>query len=107
MPRGKMSAEGRAKIAAAARKRWARVRAMKKSGDMAGAARLTGRRKSVAATGGKAPMSGLAMPKRRGRPPKSAASTGHNPYLNMTINDLVSAKRQIDEAWSALMQMVR
>jgi len=107
MPRGKMSAEGRAKIAAAARRRWAKVRALKKSGDLAGAARLTGRRKGAVVSRAAAPFAGLAMPKRRGRPPKSAPVSANNPYLNMTINDLVTAKRQIDEAWSAVMQMVR
>ena len=107
MPRGKMSAEGRAKIAAAARRRWARVRALKKSGDLAGAAQLTGRRKGSVVSTAAAPLSGLAMGKRRGRPRKVSTPSVNNPYLNMTINDLVSAKRQIDEAWSALMQMVR
>ena len=107
MPRGKMSAEGRAKIAAAARKRWARVRAMKKSGDVAGAARLTGRRAGGIMSTATAPVATIAMPKRRGRPRKDAGISVGNPYLNMTINDLVSAKRQIDEAWTAVMELVR
>ena len=107
MPRGKMSAAGRAKIAAAARKRWAKVRAMKKSGDIAGAARLTGRRAGGLVSTAKAPVSTFAMPRGRGRPRKNVAFSGNNPYLNMTISDLVSAKRQIDEAWTAVTQMVR
>jgi hypothetical protein len=77
MPRGKISAEGKARIAAAQRRRWAAIRA------------------------GKAP-----APQRRGRKAKVESLNG-NPYLQMTVTQLVTAKRQLDEAWRAAVTAMR
>ncbi|MCZ6682042.1 MAG: hypothetical protein O7D94_11870 [Planctomycetota bacterium] len=41
-----------------------------------------------------------------GRPAKSA-SLNSNPYLNMSIERLVSEKRQLDEAWKVARSMLR
>ncbi len=43
---------------------------------------------------------------KRGRPAKSA-SLNSNPYLNMSIERLVSEKRQLDEAWKVARSMLR
>jgi hypothetical protein len=75
--RGKMSLAARKRIAAAQRRRWAAIRA------------------------GKVP-----APKRRGRKPKSESLNG-NPYLQMTVAQLVTAKRQLDEAWRAAVTALR
>ena len=98
MPRGKMSPEARAKIAAAQRKRWAAHRAAKASGA-APAGMKRGRkpgRPAKAATGAK----------RRGRPPKAASSASHNPFMNMTVHALVAARRNVEEAWNATLAML-
>lgn len=84
MPRGKMSAEARAKIAAGQRKRWAKQRAAMANGS------------AVAPTG-----------RKPGRPAKQAPSTLGNKYLDMTVIQLVEAKRQIDEAWTIAARAIR
>ena len=99
MPRGKMSPEARAKIAAAQRKRWAAHRAAKAAGTLPAdkkRGRKPGRPAKVATTTGA----------RRGRPPKSASSAGHNPFMNMTVQALVSARRNVEEAWNATLAML-
>jgi len=84
MPRGKMSAEARAKIAAAQRKRWAKQRAANATGN------------AVTPIG-----------RRPGRPAKQAPASLGNKYLDMTVMQLVEAKQQIDEAWRLVAQLVR
>ena len=77
-----LSAEARKRISQAQKKRWAAFRRAKKAGrpiNISGAPKKRG-------------------PKPRGRRGRRAASSG-NPYLRMTIEELVGAKRQIDEAW--------
>lgn len=86
MPRGKMSAAARAKIAAAQRKRWAAHRAAKAAGTLP-AKKKRGR------------PAGSTTAKRRGRPPKAAGTSGHNPFMDMTVQALAAAKRNIEEAW--------
>lgn len=87
MARGKMSLAGRKKIAAAQRKRWAEHHR----------AKLT------------LPTSSIWVPARRGpgRPPKAATVSANNPFLGLTVADLVATKRQIDAAWSATQDLVR
>lgn len=99
MPRGKMSAEGRAKIAAAQRKRWAARRAALDAGTLP-PAKKRGRkpgRPAMAAT--------TTTGARRGRPPKSAGNSS-NPFMNMTVQALVTARRNVEEAWNATLSML-
>ncbi len=99
MPRGKMSAEARAKLAAAQRKRWAAHRAAKEAGTLPAGkkrGRKPGRPAKAATTTGA----------RRGRPPKAASAAGHNPFMNMTVQALVSARRNVEEAWNATLAML-
>ena len=42
---------------------------------------------------------------RHGRP--RAAASGKNPYLKMTVQEFVAAKRQMDEAWKTARKMLR
>ena len=42
---------------------------------------------------------------RRGRP--RAAASGNNPYMSMTVQEFVAAKRQMDEAWKMAKKMQR
>ncbi len=72
-----LSAEARKRISQAQKKRWAAFRRAKKAGR---------------------PIKISRGPKKRGRRGRRAGSSG-NPYLQMTIEELVGAKRQIDEAW--------
>ena len=72
-----MSAAARRRISEAQKKRWAAYRSGK----------------------------GPSMKKRRGRPRK--ASPSDNPYLNMTIEQLVTAKSQLDAAWKEVRSLVR
>ena len=84
MPRGKMSPESRAKIAAGQRRRWAKARAAKAAGQI------------------------VSKPGRKpGRPIKAPAVSLDNRYLSMTISQLVEAKRQIDEAWRVAGKLIR
>ena len=41
----------------------------------------------------------------RGRP--RAAASANNPYMSMTVQEFVAAKRQMDEAWKAAKKMLR
>ncbi len=100
MPRGKMSPEAKAKIAAAQRKRWAAHRAAKDAGTLP-ATKKRGRK-----PGRPAKASTTATGARRGRPPKAAASSGPNPFMDMTIHALVAAKRNVEEAWNATLAML-
>lgn len=93
MPRGKMSPEAKAKIAAAQRKRWAAHRAAKADGTLP-----TKKRR------GRPP--GSATRARRGRPLKAAAAGGHNPFMNMTIQALVTARQNVEEAWISTLAML-
>ncbi len=77
-----LSAEARKRISQAQKKRWAAFRRAKKAGRPITISRAPKKR----------------GPKTRGRRGRRAASSG-NPYLRMTIEELVGAKRQIDEAW--------
>ena len=77
MAKRRMSAEARARIGAAQRRRWAAHRAGKSTAQST---------------------------PRRGRRPKS---TGGNPYMQMTVADLVAAKRQLDEAWQIATRAMR
>lgn len=77
-----MSAAGRQRISEAQKKRWAALRAANKSGRKAGG----GKKRAVRGAAGK-----------RARRSKA----GRNPYMAMTIQELVIAKQQIDEAWTA------
>ncbi len=43
--------------------------------------------------------------RRRGRP--RAAASANNPYLKMTVQEFVAAKRQMDEAWRTAKKMLR
>lgn len=102
MPRGKMSAEGRAKIAAAQRKRWAARRAAMAAGTLP-PAKKPGRKP------GRPPMAATSTGARRGRPPKSAgggSSSSSNPFMNMTVQALVTARRNVEEAWNATLSML-
>ncbi len=99
MPRGKMSAEGRAKIAAAQRKRWAARRAAMAAGTLP-PPKKRGRKP------GRPPMAATSTGARRGRPPKSASSSGSNPFMNMTVQALVTARRNVEEAWNATLSML-
>jgi hypothetical protein len=84
MPRGKMSPEARARISRAKKAYWARVRAEKRAGG------------------------GMGQPsvgRRRGRPPR--ANSNANPFLNMTVAQLIQAKQQLDQAWSMATRMMR
>ena len=92
MARGKMSAEAKAKIATAQRKRWAAHRAAKAGGSVTTGAKRRGR------------PPGSTTGKRRGRPPKGAST--HNPFMNMTIHALVAARRNVEEAWNATLAML-
>lgn len=92
MPRGKMSAEAKAKIAAAQRKRWAAHRAAK-AGGMAPAGKKRGRPPG-------------STNKRRGRPSKAAPASAYNPFMNMTIHALVAARKNVEEAWNATLAML-
>ncbi len=76
-----MSAEARKRISLAQKRRWAAYRKSPKAAQ-------TGRKKTGA---------------RRGRPPKA----GNNPYLNLTIQQLITAKQQFDEAWSIASKLIR
>ena len=87
MPRGPMSPAARARIAAAQRKRWAAHRAAKAAGTATVGKKKRGR------------PAGPTTAKRRGRAPKAATSSGHNPFMDMTVHALAVAKRNIDEAW--------
>ena len=88
MPRGKLTPEGRERLREAQRLRWARYRAQKGNG------------------GGGA--TGLSRVGRRGRRGRMAArAVGGNPYLNMTVSELLSAKQQLDEAWSMAARLLR
>ncbi len=42
---------------------------------------------------------------RRGRPRPAAAA--NNPYMSMTVQEFVAAKRQMDEAWRTAKKMLR
>lgn len=42
---------------------------------------------------------------RRGRP--RAAASADNPYMHMTVEEFVAAKRQLDEAWKTARKMLR
>ncbi len=42
---------------------------------------------------------------RRGRP--RAAASANNPYMSMTVQEFVAAKRQMDEAWKTAKKMLR
>jgi len=106
MPRGKMSEEAKRRISEAAKKRWAKYRTAKASGKLPAGMKHLGRRPGRPPKA--ASMSVVAAVKgRRGRPPKAVTISGNNPYLNMTIADLVTAKQQIDEAWSLATRMLR
>ncbi len=43
--------------------------------------------------------------KRRGRP--RAAAAANNPYMSMTVQEFVAAKRQMDEAWKTAKKLLR
>ena len=73
----KMSAAARKKMSLAAKRRWAAFR--------------SGKSKTTA---------------KRGRPPK-AATSGRNPYLNMTVAEFVDEKRRLDEAWKTARKLLR
>ena len=80
-----LSVEARERISQAQKKRWAAFRRAKKAGR---------------------PIKISPAPKTRGRRGRRAASGG-NPYLRMTIEELVGAKRQIDEAWDVATSLLR
>ena len=42
---------------------------------------------------------------RRGRP--RAAASANNPYMSMTVQEFVAAKRQMDEAWKTAKKLLR
>ena len=93
MPRGKMSPAARAKIAAAQRKRWAKHRAAK-----AGGTAPTGKKRGRPA--------GSTTAKRRGRPTMAESVMSLNPFMNVSIHDLVTARRHVEEAWNATLAML-
>ncbi len=43
--------------------------------------------------------------RKRGRP--RAAASANNPYMSMTVQEFVAAKRQMDAAWKAAKKMLR
>ena len=100
MPQGKMSPAGRAKIAAAARKRWAAHRAAKAAGT------LPTKKKRGRKPGRPAKAGATATGARRGRPPKAAAASGNNSFMDMPIHALVAARRNVEEAWNATLAML-
>ena len=106
MPRGKMTEEGKRRISEGQKRRWAKVRAEKAAGKQPSGMKPTGRRRGRPPKSASMPMV-AAVKGRRGRPPKAISVSGNNPYLNMTISDLVTAKRQIDEAWSLATRMLK
>lgn len=93
MPRGKMSPAARAKIAAAQRKRWAAHRAAKAAGTL-----------PVKKKRGRPP--GSTTAKRRGRPTMAETVMSLNPFMNVTVHDLVAARRNVEEAWNSTLAML-
>ena len=77
MAKRRMSADARRRISEAQRRRWAAVRAGK-----------TYVRKQTRGAAQQPGMNG-------------------NPYLRMTVSELVSAKRQLDEAWGVAAKALR
>ncbi len=102
MPRGPMSPAAKKKIADAQRKRWAAHRAAQAAGT------LPASKKSGRKPGRPAKVATTATGKRRGRPPKAAAASamGHNPFMNMTIHALVTARKNVEEAWNSTLAML-
>lgn len=83
MAKRKMSAAARKRISAAAKLRWAQYRKAKASGQPV---KKMGRRRK-----------GRGSRRMNVRAVARTAPTG-NPYLTMTVEELVSSKRQIDQA---------
>jgi hypothetical protein len=79
--RKKMSAAARRRISQAQKQRWAAYRS--EGGNR------KGKKKG-----------------RRGRPRKVRAS-GNNPFMNMTIEQLVASKQKMEEAWQAARTLLR
>ena len=46
------------------------------------------------------------MPKRRRRPPKAAAASGNNSFMDMPIHALVTARKNVEDAWNATLSML-
>ena len=92
MPRGPMSPAAKKKIADAQRKRWAAQRAAK-AGGAAPAAKKRGRPPG-------------SKNKRRVRPTMAESVMSLNPFLNVTIHDLVAARKNVEEAWNATLAML-
>ncbi|MCZ6816909.1 MAG: hypothetical protein O7F76_09495 [Planctomycetota bacterium] len=79
-----MAKKTRKKMSAAARRKI----------SLAQKARWAAFRKGKSSTGG-----------RLGRP--RAAASANNPYMNMTVQEFVAAKRQMDAAWKAAKKLLR
>lgn len=112
MPRGQLSKEGRARIAAAQRARWAKYR--KEGGGPATGGAPKSKKKRARRGGARGKKRGAA--KRMGRPPmagarrlgRPAGSGGRrNPFLAMNIEELVHAKGQLEQALRAAQSLLK
>ncbi len=77
-----------------AKKKWKMSAAARRKISLAQKRRWAAYRKGKSSAGG-----------RRGRP--RPAASANNPYMSMTVQEFVAAKRQMDEAWKAAKKMLR